>query len=223
MAKGQCWGSSAPQCAGATCVTAIKHETKINFAASLQAGKRRSHLSRKKKKTQLAHAVCFYKELDRIWKKFWRVCNSGFISKTSCCIVSAATICILYLKWLANNNSLINLLNAVKFTVISESFSECGLLILDLRWQSVVPPQYVIHHDCFHCHARDSALPPCLKKWLSFPHWCHREDELLKSFSSWTWDDTSGGWQCLSGNLVKGHPINQYINLKNQLNTYHLP
>lgn len=48
MAKGQRQGSSALQCAGATCVTAIKHETKINFTAFLQADKRTTHLCRKK-------------------------------------------------------------------------------------------------------------------------------------------------------------------------------
>lgn len=36
LAKGQQQGSSALRCAGATCVTAIKHETKINFPASLR-------------------------------------------------------------------------------------------------------------------------------------------------------------------------------------------
>lgn len=93
VAKGQCWGSSAAQCAGATCITAIKQETKINFTATLQAGKRRSHLSRKKPRPNWHTClVCLYEELERTWKNFWRACNSGCVSKTSCCIVSAATI-----------------------------------------------------------------------------------------------------------------------------------
>lgn len=48
--------------------------------------------------------VCFYKELDRIWKKLWRACSSGCVSKSNSWIVSAATIQVfsaafLYYVW----------------------------------------------------------------------------------------------------------------------------
>lgn len=148
MAKGQCWGSSAPQCAGATCVTAIKHGTKINFTASLQAGKRRSHLSRKKRHNW--HTRC-------VFIKSWAGSERSFEEPVTLVVSPKPAVVLsllpafwsplLCLKWLANN-SLMNLLNVVRFTVVAESVSECRLLIQDLKLLSVAPPHYVIHHDC---------------------------------------------------------------------------
>lgn len=160
--------------------------------------------------------------------------NSGCTSKPSCCVFSAVTVqdlsaVFVYRIWrdLPMTICLTDLLNAGGFAVESESASEYRLLSLDLKLWSVAPPQCVIHHDCMlpGISVLDILLYLLLKNCFSFSHWCHREEELLESFSSWTCDTSSEGkqWQCLSCHLVKDRQIINVAILKHELNANQLP